>query len=254
MAGKERLDVLIVGRGLAESREMAKRLCMAGQVLVDGHPVTKSGHRIAEDAAIELKATSRWVSRGGEKMEGAMAAFGVDPAGCSCLDIGASTGGFTDCLLQHGALCVCCVDVGKGQLHWKLRQDPRVTVMEGVNARYLEPEQLPFVPDFAVFDVSFISLRLVMPPVVAMLAEGGEMITLIKPQFEAGREHVGKGGVVRDPEVRQACVDRIREFGQNELKLEWLGQATSPIKGPAGNVEFLGWWRKPSQGAGKETL
>ncbi len=129
-----------------------------------------------------------------------------------------------------------------------------MTVMEGVNARYLEPEQLPFVPDFAVFDVSFISLRLVMPPVVAMLAEGGEMITLIKPQFEAGREHVGKGGVVRDPEVRQACVDRIREFGQNELKLEWLGQATSPIKGPAGNVEFLGWWRKPSQGTGKETL
>jgi 23S rRNA (cytidine1920-2'-O)/16S rRNA (cytidine1409-2'-O)-methyltransferase len=249
MARKERLDVLIVSRGLSESREQAKRLCMAGQVLVDGHPGTKSGHRVSEDVTIKLKAVSPWVSRGGEKMEGAMSAFTIDPAGRSCLDVGSSTGGFTDCLLQHGAERVCCVDVGKGQLHWKLRQDARVTVLEGVNARYLEPSQVPFVPSLAVFDVSFISLRLVMPPVVSMLAAGGEMITLIKPQFEAGRELVGKGGVVRDPAVRQACVDRIREFGQHELGLEWLGVATSPIKGPAGNVEFLGWWRKPLDAA-----
>jgi 23S rRNA (cytidine1920-2'-O)/16S rRNA (cytidine1409-2'-O)-methyltransferase len=251
MARKERLDVLLVERGLAEHTEQAKRLCMAGQVLVDGHPATKSGHCVTDDVAIELKAVSRWVSRGGDKMEGAMEAFGVDPAGCNCLDIGSSTGGFTDCLLQHGAAQVCCVDVGKGQLDWTLRQDPRVTVLEGVNARYLEQEMVPFVPDFAVFDVSFISLRLVLPPVVAMLAPGGDMVTLIKPQFEAPREAVGRGGVVRDSEVRQGCIDRIREFGQNELGLDWMGVAPSPIKGPAGNVEFLGWWRKP-QDAVKE--
>lgn len=247
MAGirKERLDVLVAERGLAESREQAQRLILAGQVRVDGHPHTKAGQRVAADARIEAQATARFVSRGGEKLEAAFERFALDVSGRVCLDVGASTGGFTDCMLQHGAAHVIALDVGTAQLHWKMRQDERVTVIEQFNARYLQAGDLPVVPSFATFDVSFISLELVMPPVAALLPAGGEMVTLIKPQFEAGRQQVEKGGVVRDPAVRAAVVRRIQDFGTQSLGLDWLGVLESPVLGPAGNVEFLGWWKKP---------
>jgi len=242
---KERLDVLVAERGLAESREQAQRLILAGLVLVDGHPHTKAGQRVAADARIEAKATARFVSRGGDKLEAAFEVFSLNVQGQVCLDVGASTGGFTDCMLQHGAAHVIALDVGTDQLHWKMRQDARVTVIEKFNARYLQVRDLPMIPSFATFDVSFISLELVMPPVAVLLPAGGEMVTLIKPQFEAGRAQVEKGGVVRDPAVREAVVRRIRDFGTQSLGLDWLGVAESPVLGPAGNVEFLGWWKKP---------
>lgn len=247
MAGvaKERLDVLVAERGLAESREQAQRLILAGQVLVNGHAGTKAGERVSREALLEVKAQSRFVSRGGDKLEGAFQAFNLSVDGLVCLDVGASTGGFTDCMLQHGATRVIAMDVGTNQLHWSLRQDPRVTVIEQFNARNLSKADLPVPFSFATFDVSFISLTLVMPPVVALLPVGGEMVTLIKPQFEAGRALVEKGGVVRDPAVRLQVVERIREFGVNSLGLSWLGVVESPLTGPAGNVEFLAWWRKP---------
>jgi 23S rRNA (cytidine1920-2'-O)/16S rRNA (cytidine1409-2'-O)-methyltransferase len=241
---KERLDVLVTTRGLAESREQAQRLILAGLVLVNGHAGTKAGERVAQDATLELKGQSRFVSRGGDKLEGAFQAFDLHVEGLVCLDVGASTGGFTDCMLQHGAKRVIAMDVGTAQLHWSLRQDPRVTVMEQFNARYLAAGDLPEPFAFATFDVSFISLTLVLPPVVSLLPAGGELVTLIKPQFEAGRDLVEKGGVVRDPAVRSAVVERIRDFGVNTLGLRWLGVIESPLTGPAGNVEFLGWWRK----------
>ncbi len=246
MAGckKERLDVLLVARGLAESREQARRLVMAGQVLVDGHASPKAGHKVRSDVDISVKATARFVSRGGEKLESAFEAFDLSVEGLTCLDVGASTGGFTDCMLQHGASHVIAVDVGTAQLHWRMRQDPRVTSIEKYNVRYLKGEDLPAVPQFASFDVSFISLTLVMPPVIQALSASAELVTLIKPQFEAGKEQVEKGGVVRDPEIRQDVVERIKRFGVETQGLEWLGVRESPIKGPAGNIEFLAWWRK----------
>ena len=243
MAVKQRLDVLVTEGGWAESREQAQRLIQAGQVKVNGHPSTKSGHCFADDVAIEVKASERFVSRGGKKLEGAFEAFGPDVTGKSCLDVGSSTGGFTDCLLQHGAANVVAVDVGKGLLHWKLRQDERVTVMEQFNARYLEPKDLGVAPEFAVTDVSFISLTLILTAMCRVLAKGGEIVSLIKPQFEAKRSEVGKGGVVRDDAVRLAVVERIRVFGTTELGLEWLGVERSPLTGPKGNVEFLAHWR-----------
>lgn len=247
MAGvkKERLDVLVAERGLAESREQAQRLILAGQVRVNGHPHTKAGQKVDVDATLEVMQTARFVSRGGDKLEAAFEAFKLNVQGLVCLDVGASTGGFTDCMLQHGAVRVIALDVGNGQLHWSLRQDERVVVIERFNARYLAPDDLPAIPAFATFDVSFISLTLVMPPVVELLPPGSEMVTLIKPQFEAGRGQIEKGGVVRDPAIRAAVVERIRDFGVNKLGLNWLGVAESPVIGPAGNVEFLGWWRKP---------
>jgi 23S rRNA (cytidine1920-2'-O)/16S rRNA (cytidine1409-2'-O)-methyltransferase len=166
--------------------------------------------------------------------------------GLVCADIGASTGGFTDCLLQHGAARVYAIDVGRGQLDWRLRNDPRVVVQEGVNARYLKAGDLPEPPGFASVDVSFISLTLILPPVTNLLVPGADMVTLIKPQFEAGRAHVGKGGVVRDPAVHDDVVRRVREFGTGTAGLEWRGLCESPIRGPAGNIEFLAWWRKPA--------
>jgi len=244
---KERLDVLVVERGLCESREQAQRLILAGLVMVNGHPHTKAGQRVEREALLELKAQAPFVSRGGEKLQAAFDAFGLQVDGLVCLDVGSSTGGFTDCMLQHGAAQVIALDVGTAQLHWSLRQDPRVVVMEQFNARYLDAKDLPAAPQFATFDVSFISLTLVMPPVVALLPIGGQMVTLIKPQFEAGRSQVEKGGVVRDPAVRAAVTERIRLFGTGNLGLEWLGIIESPILGPAGNVEFLGWWRKPER-------
>ena len=240
----ERLDVLMVDRGLAESRTQAQHLVMAGQVLVDGQPAPKPGHKVRTDAAIKVKEGLRYVSRGGLKLEAALDAFAIDVTGRVCADVGASTGGFTDCLLQRGAARVYAIDVGKGLLHWKLRNDPRVTVIEEVNARHLDPARLPEKVRFAAVDVSFISLTKVLPAVLGILEEGGELVTLIKRQFEAGRAQVGKGGVVKDAAVRQAVVDRIRDFGINELGLEWAGVCESPSKGPAGNVEFLAYWRR----------
>ncbi len=241
---KERLDTLLVKAGLAESKELAQRLILAGEVRVAGQVATKAGHKYDGDVLLEVTARPRFVSRGGDKLEGAFAAFpAFDVGGKVCLDVGASTGGFTDCLLQHGAARVIAVDVGKGQLHWKLRQDARVLAIEGFNARYLRPSDLPEQPQIAVTDVSFISLKLILPPMTDVLAPGGEIVSLIKPQFEAGRENA-PGGVVRDPAVREAVVASIRAFGTETLKLAWLGCVQSPLPGPEGNIEFLAWWRK----------
>ena len=241
---KDRLDTLLVRAGLAESKELAQRLILAGEVRVAGQVATKPGHRFPDDAELTVAARPRFVSRGGDKLEGAFAAFpGFDVAGKVGLDVGASTGGFTDCLLQHGASRVIAVDVGKGQLHWKLRQDSRVHVIEGFNARYLRPEDLPEQPQVGVTDVSFISLKLILPPMADALPPGGEILSLIKPQFEAGRDKV-PGGVVRDPAVREAVVEDIRAFGTGTVGLAWLGGVPSPLQGPEGNVEFLAWWRK----------
>jgi 23S rRNA (cytidine1920-2'-O)/16S rRNA (cytidine1409-2'-O)-methyltransferase len=241
---KIRLDQLLVDKGLAESREKAKRLVIAGRIEVDGHPSPKPGHPLAPDHKIVLKEAERFVSRGGEKLEGAMGAFPIELKGAVCLDIGSSTGGFTDCMLQHGAEKVYAVDVGKGQLHWKLREDDRVVVMEGVNARYLTPEDIPEPADFASIDTSFISLTKILPAVKGLLKPGGQIVSLIKPQFEAGKEAVDKGrGVITDPDIHEEVVSKVRKFGTEELGLEWLGLSTSPIKGPKGNVEFLAHWR-----------
>lgn len=241
---RERLDVLLVERGLAESREKAQRLIQAGQVTVGGQRETRSGHCFEADAAIVLASLPRFVSRGGDKLEGAFSAFGFQVTGKVCLDVGSSTGGFTDCLLQHGASRVYAVDVGKGQLHWKLRNDPRVVVKEELNARFLKAGDLPERPEVAVVDVSFISLTKVLPAALSVLADEATLVTLIKPQFEAGREQVGRGGVVRDPAVRAAVVESIRRFGVGSLGLEWVGSCESPLVGPAGNIEFLACWRK----------
>lgn len=242
---KIRLDQLLMEKGLAESREKAKRLILAGQVIVDGHPSPKPGHPLSPDHKIILKEAARFVSRGGEKLEGAMEAFPITLEGKICLDIGSSTGGFTDCMLQHGAEKVYAIDVGKGQLHWKLREDSRVIVMEGVNARYLTAEDIPDPADFASIDTSFISLTKILPAVQGLLKPGGEIVSLIKPQFEAGKEAVDKGrGVITDPEIHKNVISNVRAFGTEELSLEWLGLETSPLKGPKGNVEFLAHWRK----------
>jgi 23S rRNA (cytidine1920-2'-O)/16S rRNA (cytidine1409-2'-O)-methyltransferase len=243
MAGT-RLDQLLVLRGLAESREKAQRLIMAGKVRVAGNVSDKPGKTFAEDCEILIEQPERFVSRGGEKMEGAFLRFGLNVEGLICLDVGASTGGFTDCLLQHGASRVYSVDVGKNQLHPKIRNDPRVVAIDGVNARYIESSLLPEKPSFACIDVSFISLTLVLPAALTVLASPATIVTLIKPQFEAGRGQVGKGGVVRDERIREEVVERIREFGVTKLGLEFCGVCESPIKGPAGNVEFLACWKK----------
>jgi 23S rRNA (cytidine1920-2'-O)/16S rRNA (cytidine1409-2'-O)-methyltransferase len=239
---KERLDVLVARRGLAESREQAQRLIMAGEVRVNGQVATKSGHRWDESVGIEVRSPPPFVSRGGQKLAAALDHFALSVKGLVCLDVGSSTGGFTDCLLQNGAETVMAVDVGKGQLHWKLRNDPRVVVLEGRNARYLEPADLPLSPRFACADVSFISLTKILPAVKKVLVGPASVVTLIKPQFEAGRENVERGGVVRDPAIRADVVERIRAFGTDELGFGWVGVHESPLKGPAGNVEFLACW------------
>ena len=236
---KERLDRLIVDLGLARSRAVAQRLITAGEVLVDGAMVDKPGTQVVRDADIQLKAKPPFVSRGGEKLAAALERFPVPVAGVVAADVGASTGGFTDCLLQNGARKVYAVDVGYGQLAWTLRNDERVVVMERVNARYLAslPEQVSLI----VSDVSFISLRLIYATAVGWLTEDGEVVSLIKPQFEAGREHVGKGGVVRDPDIHRRVLQAVTaEMASVGLRLK--GLMASPLVGPAGNVEFLGWW------------
>lgn len=242
--GQIRLDQLLVQRGLVESREKAQRLIMAGQVRVGGHPAAKPGNRVADDAEVSVAQPERFVGRGGEKLEAAFVHFGLDVREMVCLDVGASTGGFTDCLLQHGAARVFAVDVGRAQLHPRVAGDPRVTVLDGINARHLDRSHLPGTPDFACADVSFISLTKILPALVRVVRPGAQLVTLIKPQFEAGREQV-PGGVVRDPEVRQAVVDAIHAFGEAHAGLVWLGVVPSPLKGPEGNVEFLAHWKKP---------
>ena len=243
--GKTRLDQLVVERGLAESREQAKKYILAGWIRVDSQPASKPGNTYPADAVVERIGEQRFVSRGGEKLEGAFQAFGFSVEGLDCLDVGASTGGFTDCLLQHGARHVVAVDVGHNQIHPRMLADPRVTSHEGFNARYMKPEDLPYAPAFAVTDVSFISLTLILPPMAEVLAPGGGIVALIKPQFEAGREQVEHGGVVRSDAVRAEVVERIRRFGTEELGLRCEGIVQSPLRGPAGNIEFLSYWRKP---------
>lgn len=238
-----RLDVLLVRRGLFPSRERAQAAIMAARVLVDGVTETRAGHLVAADCRVDLRADEiPYVSRGGLKLEKALDAFAIDPSGEVALDVGASTGGFTDCLLQRGARRVYAVDVGYGQLAWKLRQDPRVVVIERTNARYLSRAQVPEAVDLASIDVSFISLEKVLPAVIGLLAPGGRVITLIKPQFEAGPEHVGKKGVVRDPVVHRAVLERVLAAAA-ALGLAPCGLTYSPVRGEEGNIEFLACWR-----------
>jgi 23S rRNA (cytidine1920-2'-O)/16S rRNA (cytidine1409-2'-O)-methyltransferase len=241
-----RIDRLLVERGLVTSRERARRLVMAGQVLVDDRPVTKPGAEVAVDAVVRLRAEeSPYVSRGGDKLAGALDAFGLDVRDAVALDVGASTGGFTDCLLQRGARRVVAVDVGYGQLAWRLRQDARVIVMERTNARRLEPGMLPERPALAVVDVSFISLAKVLPAVAGVVTSGGTIVALVKPQFEVGRSRVGKGGVVRDADDRASAVAGVRATAV-ALGLEVRGEAESTLPGPKGNREVFLWLTVPA--------
>lgn len=247
---KERLDVLLVNRGLAESREKAKAVIMAGQVFVNGNREDKAGSTFDPDKSqIEVKGSSlRYVSRGGLKLEKAVECFGLRFDGMTCMDIGASTGGFTDCMLQNGAEKVYAIDVGRGQLAWKLRQDPRVICMEKTNFRYVTSEQVPEQIDFASADVAFISLKLILGPAYALLREEASMVCLIKPQFEAGREKVGKKGVVRDRSVHKEVIGEIADFAR-KTGFVILGLDHSPIKGPEGNIEYLLYLQKSADEA-----
>lgn len=246
-APRPRLDERLVADGLAESRARAQALVMAGEVLVDGVVVDKPGTRVRPDADVCLRrAAPRFVSRGGEKLAGALDDLGVDPTGRSCVDVGASTGGFTDCLLQRGARRVVAVDVGHGQLHEKLRRDPRVVVVERANVRHLDVSALGGEPiDLVVVDVSFISLRLVLPR-LAELAPGADWLLLVKPQFEVGREQVGKGGVVRDDASRLAAADAVRAAAET-LGWRFAGQVESRVAGPKGNREIFLWLGAPAR-------
>ncbi len=243
---KERLDVLLVSRGLAPSREKAKAVIMSGLVYVNGQKEDKAGSTFDEvDSIIEVRGNSlKYVSRGGLKLEKALKVFPIKLDGCICMDIGASTGGFTDCMLKEGAAKVYSIDVGHGQLDWKLRNDERVVCMEKTNFRYLEPDSIDEAVDFASCDVSFISLDKILPVAYKLLKSSGNMVTLIKPQFEAGRDKVGKKGVVRDPLVHREVVQRIMEVAGN-AGFSLLGLSFSPIKGPEGNIEYLLWLGMP---------
>ncbi len=252
---KQRVDVWLVARGMAESREKAQAMIMAGQVYIGEKKVLKASEQAAEDAPIQLRGVQdAFASRGGHKLEKAITAFGADVSGQVALDIGAATGGFTDVLLRHGAAHVYAIDVGYGQLDWKLRNDPRVTVMERTNARTLTAEQFPLHPTLTVMDVSFISIRLILPVAAAIMGDSGRFLTLIKPQFEAGKGQVGKNGVVREKEIharvlREICVF-APSFGWHVEKLTF-----SPIKGPAGNIEFLADIRPgPGEDISDETI
>ena len=244
MSKKIRLDVLLVDKGLQESRQKAQATIMSGLVYVNQQKVDKPGTPVAEDADIEVRGNAlRYVSRGGLKLEKAMSVWPIDLAGAVCMDVGASTGGFTDCMLQNGAKKVYAVDVGYGQLAWRLRSDGRVVCLERTNARYLSHEIIPEEPDFSSVDVSFISLKLILPAIADVLRPGGHVVCLIKPQFEAGKEKVGKKGVVRDPavhfEVLERFLDHAKESGFTVLDLTY-----SPIRGPEGNIEYLGFLEK----------
>ena len=250
---KKRLDVLLFEKGMVPSRERAKAIIMSGIVYVNNQKADKAGMSIPEDAEIEIRGkTNSFVSRGGLKIEKALTYFQIDPKDLCAMDIGASTGGFTDCLLTRGARKVYSIDVGYGQLAWKLRQDPRVVCMERTNIRKVTPDMLDDVPEFAVIDVSFISLKLVLPVVAQLLNEHGRIACLIKPQFEAGKGKVGKKGVVREPEIHldvlNAFIENAHEAGFHVYNLTF-----SPIKGPEGNIEFLGYIGKDGEDAGIDT-
>lgn len=236
---KERLDVLLVNRGLAASREKAKAIIMSGSVYVDGQKEDKAGQTFPEEANIEVRgSTLKYVSRGGLKLEKAMECFDVSLSGKICMDVGSSTGGFTDCMLQNGAVKVYAVDVGHGQLDWKLRNDPRVICMEKTNIRYVKPDDIEDRIQFSSIDVSFISLTKVLGPVKELLTDDGEIVCLIKPQFEAGREKVGKHGVVRDASVHKEVIDMVMNYAVS-INFEVLNLEFSPVKGPEGNIEYL---------------
>jgi 23S rRNA (cytidine1920-2'-O)/16S rRNA (cytidine1409-2'-O)-methyltransferase len=237
-AARQRLDQLLVSRALFESREKAQRAIMAGSVKVGEVIVDKPGTKVPEDAVVSVKEADRYVGRGGFKLEAALREFQIDPAGFTCLDIGASTGGFTDCLLQHGAAKVHAIDVGHSQLDWKIRSDPRVVVREKLNARYLTRDMIGESIDLCVVDVSFISLKLILPPALGLVRPDGVIVPLIKPQFELRQQEVGRG-VVRDPALHARAVESIRLFVEANPALQWSGCIESPILGGQGNKEFL---------------
>jgi 23S rRNA (cytidine1920-2'-O)/16S rRNA (cytidine1409-2'-O)-methyltransferase len=252
---KRRIDTLLAERGLFESRSRAAAAVLAGEVrLHDGRRVDKPGQLVADDEPLEVQEAPRYVSRGGTKLENGLRAFGLDPEGRRCLDLGASTGGFTDCLLQHGAAAVVAVDVAYGELHWRLRSDPRVTVLERRNARSLTPDELPWPADLVVADLSFISLTKVLPVVPLCAAERFDCLALVKPQFELGAGEVGRGGVVRSPEARRATLLSVGRFAAEELGLSVLGYASSGLPGPAGNRESFIWLAEPGREGAAEDL
>ena len=244
---KSRLDCALVEKGIFESRQRAQRAILAGDIYVNGQRVDKPGTPVSSEALLEAKAHERYVSRGGYKLEAALAHFDVQPQGWTCVDVGASTGGFTDCLLQHGAARVYAYDVGHGQLDWKIRSDPRVTVREKLNARQLTPADLPEPTHLGVVDVSFISLTLILPPLALAMAASlagaeagrGIILALIKPQFELERGDVGKGGIVREPELHARAVEKVRNFVGGLPEWHWTGAMDSPILGATGNKEFV---------------
>jgi 23S rRNA (cytidine1920-2'-O)/16S rRNA (cytidine1409-2'-O)-methyltransferase len=242
---KQRLDQLVFERGLAESRTRAQAIILAGRVVVDDHRVDKPGTRVSTDARIRIKGPDHpYVSRGGVKLDGALAEFSLAVSGLVALDVGASTGGFCDCLLRHGARHVYALDVGRGQLHDRLRRDPRVTCLEGRNVRHLGEDALPEKADLAVFDLSFISLKLALPPVLSHLHPGARILALVKPQFEVGRGQVGKGGIVRDQKLREEAVDGIAGFAES-LGLQVEGRCQSRLPGADGNIEYFLLMCKP---------
>lgn len=241
-----RLDQLLHEQGFFESREKAQRAVLAGQVLVNGQIITKAGNKIPATSKLELLERERYVSRGGHKLEGALKGFSIDPTNLLCLDLGSSTGGFTDCLLQHGARHVTGIDVGRGQLVWSLRQDPRVEIREGINARYLQPSDFKEPFDLIVGDLSFISLTRILPAAFPLLKPQGALIVLIKPQFELSKKEVGQGGIVREPELRQKAVDSIRSWVESEGHY-FENVIESPLPGVTGNIEFLALLRPASR-------
>jgi 23S rRNA (cytidine1920-2'-O)/16S rRNA (cytidine1409-2'-O)-methyltransferase len=245
---KDRIDALLVIRGLCDSREQAKRLVLAGEIRSGDHVIDKPSTRLACDAPLEVKEKPRFVGRGGLKLEGALDAFQIDPSGWVCIDVGASTGGFTDCLLQRGAIRVHAVDVGTNQLVWKLRNDPRVIVKEQFNARHMVAADIGEAVQLAVMDLSFISLTKVLPAVFAVLGGGGSVVCLIKPQFELRREDIARGGIVRDPALHEQAIEKIRHFVTTEYACAWRGVVPSPITGMDGNQEFLAWITLPEAG------
>ena len=245
MSGKkQRLDQYLVAHQLADTREQAKRLILAGEVLVGTEVWDKPSASVPADREIRVKEKPRFVGRGGLKLEGALEHFGIDVTGLTCFDAGASTGGFTDCLLQRGAHKVHAYDVGTNQLVWKLRSDPRVVVREKFNVRHMQAEDVGERVDLVVLDVSFISLTLILPPCWTILKERGSVVCLIKPQFELGKEEVSRGGIVRDAHLREKAVEKIKAFAMNELKAEWCGVMTCPITGTDGNQEYLAWLKR----------
>lgn len=239
---RERLDLALVKLGLAPSREQAKRLIMAGEVTVMGRRITQPGWLLKESEQIVVRQPPKYVSRGGLKLEGALEHFGIDVAGMTAFDVGASTGGFTDCLLQRGATKVFAYDVGTNQLAWKLRSDPRVVSREQFNLRHMKREDVGQEGDILVADLSFISLTLVLPAALQVLRPGGQAVVLIKPQFELSREEVGKGGIVREPELHAKACTRIEDFVRSQSQLQWKGLIESSIQGTDGNREFLAWF------------